>query len=89
MLSAISEDTETQRRGVVWVVWPGPTNDLQLAFPGKNEHIVGSKIFASIPVRICAIHFCYRDGPVFRMIKACFALMIGENRSRMQFDSGA
>lgn len=88
MFCAISDDIETQRRGVVYVIWPGPTNDLQLTFPDKKEHIVGSKIFATIPVRICAIHFCYRDGPVFRMIKACFVLMIGSNRSRIQFDAG-
>jgi hypothetical protein len=33
MFYAVVDDIETQRRGVVFVIWPGPTNDLQMSFP--------------------------------------------------------
>lgn len=88
MFYCVTDDLETQRRGIVFVIWPGPTKDWQLTVPDKKEHIVGGKVFASMPARICAVHFCCRDGPVFRVIKACFALMLGKDRSRIRFDTG-
>ena len=89
MFYVVTDDVETQRRGVVFVIWPGPTNDLQLSFPDKKEHVTGARIFSSCPIRIAAIHFCIRDGPVATMIKAGLTLMMGEeNRSRIRFDSG-
>ncbi|KAG7373943.1 hypothetical protein IV203_013038 [Nitzschia inconspicua] len=89
MFSAASDDIETQRRGIVFVIWPGPTNDLQLSFPDPKENATGAKIFASAPIRICAMHFCLRDGPVARFIRACLTLMVGkDNWSRIRFDAG-
>jgi hypothetical protein len=89
MFYAVVDDVETQRRGVVIVIWPGPTNDLQMCFPHPRESSTGGKIFAFSPIRVCAIHFCVRDGPVARFIRASLTLMVGsENRSRLIFDSG-
>jgi len=89
MFYVVTDDIETQRRGVVFVIWPGPTNEFKLSFPDKKEHVTGARIFESSPIRICAIHFCIRDGPVANMIKAGLILMMGEeNRSRIRLDSG-
>jgi hypothetical protein len=89
MFYAGSDDVETQRRGIIFVIWPGPNNDLQFSFPDKKENSTGAKIFACAPIRICATHFCLRDGPVAGVIRACFALMVGKGtRSRIRFDSG-
>jgi hypothetical protein len=89
MFYVVTDDVETQRRGVVFIIWPGPTNDLKLSFPDKKEHITGARIFEAAPIRMCAFHFCIRDGPAATMIKAGLTLMMGEdNRSRIRFDSG-
>jgi hypothetical protein len=89
MFNAVVDDVETQRRGVVFVIWPGPTNDLQMFFPHPRESATGGKVFACCPMRVCAIHFCVRDGPIARFIRASLTLMVGrENRSRLIFGSG-
>ncbi|KAL3935648.1 MAG: hypothetical protein SGARI_002886 [Bacillariaceae sp.] len=89
MFYVVTDDVETQRRGVVFIIWPGPTNDLKLASPDKKEHVTGQRIFGYSPIRICAFHFCIREGPMASMIKAGLTLMLGsDNRSRVRFDSG-
>ncbi|KAL3900979.1 MAG: hypothetical protein SGARI_006143 [Bacillariaceae sp.] len=89
MFYVVTDDVETQRRGVIFVIWPGPHNDFQLSKPDKKEHVTGGKIFGFSPIRICAFHLCIRDGPMARMIKAGLTVMLGsENRSRVRFDAG-
>lgn len=89
MFYVVTDDVETQRRGVVFIIWPGPTNDLTLAPPDKKEHVTGQRIFGFSPIRICAIHFCIREGPIASMIKAGLTLMMGsDSRTRLRFDSG-
>lgn len=83
MFLVATEDLDTQRNGVVIVIWPGPA-DMKLASPNRKEHVEGSRIFDSVPMRLCCMHFCFRDTPLYRLIKAGLVMMLGEQKARFR-----
>lgn len=55
LFTRVTDDIETQRKGVVFLLWPGPA-DVQFTFPDRQEHIrklyggaVGETYLASCP----------------------------------------
>jgi hypothetical protein len=77
----------TQRNGAILIIWDG-RKDLPLPRPSEQQLI--RRVFAAIPVRICAIHFCFPDTIFFRMARAIFTLAVGkaELRNRLRFHVG-
>lgn len=80
---AATDDVETQRKGVVIVIWPGPA-DVRFSFPNSKEHVEGSRIFDTVPMRVCSLHFCFRDTPLFFSFKAILVLILGDQKTRLR-----
>jgi hypothetical protein len=78
-----TEDVDTQRNGIVIVIWPGSA-DVRFSTPNSKEHVEGYRIFASVPMRVCCMHFCFRDQPIYRLMKAGLVLMLGEQKTRFR-----
>jgi hypothetical protein len=82
-----AEDVESQRKGVVFVFWPGSAT-YNASLPDPKEHIEGSKVAEAVPFRPVAYHVCFPDTSVFRIIRSALTLMFGGNRLRMRFHNG-
>jgi len=91
---ALSEDVETQRRGIVWIVWGRPDMDKILKFPGTpgNKRIVlpnGGECNNAAQIRVVAIHMCLPPTPFFRLVKSFYVLIIHDTHlQRMVFHHG-
>mmetsp|Transcript_13266 Transcript_13266/g.30981 ORF Transcript_13266/g.30981 Transcript_13266/m.30981 type:complete len:584 (-) Transcript_13266:930-2681(-) len=71
-------DVNTQREGIVFVIWFDPNANYSKKFP---NHL---KDHRSITVRASAIHSCSSDTPIHRFRRAVFSMRIGHNRSRLK-----
>jgi hypothetical protein len=81
------EDVESQRKGLVFVVWPGPQLSMPSA-PGPRDHVEFQRVFESSPMRIVALHICFPDTPIYRLIRSVFAVGLGAQlRQRLKFHS--
>eukprot|EP00529_Nitzschia_sp_RCC80_P010799 CAMPEP_0113454234 /NCGR_PEP_ID=MMETSP0014_2-20120614/7759_1 /TAXON_ID=2857 /ORGANISM="Nitzschia sp." /LENGTH=625 /DNA_ID=CAMNT_0000345635 /DNA_START=20 /DNA_END=1897 /DNA_ORIENTATION=- /assembly_acc=CAM_ASM_000159 len=83
MFFVATDDVDTQRNGVVIIIWPGP-EDMKLSSPNRMEHVEGNRIFEAVPMRVCSMHFCFRDTPLYRLIKAGLVMMLGEQKTRFR-----
>ncbi|KAG7374793.1 hypothetical protein IV203_013888 [Nitzschia inconspicua] len=72
---AASDDIETQRRGILVIIWPNP--DLVI-IPDYNLHVAGRKCVDGYPLRGCALHMCFAENFASRMIKAQIGLAMSE-----------
>lgn len=87
LMTVAGECEETQRNGVVWVLWPGQNSNLKV--PSPVERDVCNKSYASMPLRLAGFHFCWPDTPFFRFIRSFFVLVIGPKiRVRVNFHMG-
>lgn len=74
-----SADIETQRRGVVILLWPfdeeggGQTWEKTIR-PGiaKDNSTYQRKNNAAMPIRVASYHFCYKDTPFFHALSAMY-----------------
>jgi hypothetical protein len=88
-----SEDVESQRKGVVLVVWPGgPGNDWKgLDTSDRRSRHLLSQRHEVLPIRFAGYHYCMPDNPIFRLIRS-FAILYGglggEMKARMRFHIG-
>jgi hypothetical protein len=82
-----SNDVATQQKGAVLICWDGRKN---MPLPRPREQLLVRRLFSAIPLRICAIHFCFPDSPFYRMARAIFTLTVGatEHRNRLRFHIG-
>jgi hypothetical protein len=93
MAMVASADVETQRKGVVLVVWPGgPGKDWKALQPSDKRvrHLVTQR-HEVIPIRFAGYHFCMPDNPIFRLIRSFAVLFTGMGgglKSRMRFHIG-
>jgi hypothetical protein len=81
------EDVESQRKGCVFVFWPGSAT-YNPSLPDPREHIEGAKVNSAVPFRPVAYHVCYPDTYVYRIIRSALTLMFGGSRARMRFHTG-
>lgn len=90
----LSEDVETQRKGVVGIAWSGSESLFGIRIPGTpgNKRILnpnGRGMEGGTPVRFVAFHFCYPDTPVFRIVRTFYVLVTAEEgRARMTSHHG-
>ena len=84
-------DVESQRKGIVMMVWPGPANDWRTRGNFKPDQ--RSRYLANIrhqvtAVRYAAYHFCMTDSPVLRLIRN-FVILCGHlSQPRMKVHIG-
>jgi len=88
---ALTEDTESQRKGLVGVLW-WPTlgcSQTELSYaPGPRDHILGARLYAGNPARVAAIHICLPNKPLFALLRSVFLLAIGDARQRIKVHAG-
>ena len=81
------DDVESQRKGLIFAVWP--CGVVMPSHPGPRDHTEFQRVFESIPMRIVALHICFPETPIYRIIRSVFAVGLGtELRSRLKFHSG-
>jgi len=81
LMYVASCDEETQRNGLVFVLW-GFCED-GVPFPDREENIKIAPMVEALPIRISSLHFCFKDSPAIRMARAMIILMAGENKKRI------
>ena len=91
-----SNDVESQRKGFVGVILPARSSGSDMPFrpsmPRKEGNGLQMKFYASIPMRIIALHFCFPEDYktiFYRVGWSLVALAVGEkNRRRLKFSMG-
>ena len=89
--SVLCEDVENQRLGLVSLALPGEHFAKINKLPSRFDRYKLTRFILSCPLRFCAIHCCYPDTPVFRLIKAAYAVGMHTSEStrfRMKFHTG-
>jgi hypothetical protein len=95
MAMIASEDIESQKRGVVLIVWPGgPGKDWKgLDKADRRSFHLLSQRHEVLPIRFAGYHYCMPDNPIFRLIRS-FAVLSGHVglgsgiKARMKFHIG-
>ncbi|VEU42654.1 unnamed protein product [Pseudo-nitzschia multistriata] len=83
-----AESVESQQKGVVFLVWPGP-NDTLRAIPNQTDRALHCKCNAAAPIRIAAVHFCLPNKPFFHLLRNIMAATLGlAYRLRLKFHVG-
>lgn len=92
MAMMATADVETQRKGLVLVVWPGgPGKDWRKRRQqdSRATHLLSQR-HEVLPIRFAGYHYCMPDDPIFRLIRS-FAVLyggMGGMKSRMRFHIG-
>jgi hypothetical protein len=83
-----SEDVESQRRGLISIVWPGRNHHTK----SENENTIKldrisflKRVYANLPIRTCVIHFCFPNEPLFQIARPLFILSMPDYLNRMKF----
>lgn len=89
--SVAADNDETQRKGVVIVMWPRVPEQKRTVryFPNTTHGAWWLRFFQTIPVRICAFHVCHEKAGNF--MKGLFAFagsILVNNRIRMKVHTG-
>eukprot|EP00536_Pseudo-nitzschia_multiseries_P013721 jgi/Psemu1/310206/fgenesh1_kg.604_\ len=91
LLWVAGEDTETQKRGIVVVIWPTADIAIKHYKQKNNDTFIGTqkeKLRGS-PVRTCSYHFCVPANPLLEVLRMVFTLSLDtRKRSRLKFHSG-
>lgn len=70
-----SEDTESQRKGVIVIGWPSEDNiwEQSLRSSIKNhEGVYQNKVFNGLPMRVAGVHSCFDDHPIYKIVISLF-----------------
>lgn len=87
LLTVAAECEESQRKGVIFVMWPGRSTDIRV--PETKERCICKQFFSVSPLRAVSFHFCWPDTSFFRFVRSFFVLVMGAStRSRVKFHSG-
>jgi hypothetical protein len=89
--TVLSEDVEAQRTGFVTIALPGEHSSKVSGLPSSKDRWLLTRMTLSSAVRNCAVHICYPDTPLFRILKAAYALGMQASettRYRVKFHSG-
>eukprot|EP00533_Pseudo-nitzschia_delicatissima_P011848 CAMPEP_0197278310 /NCGR_PEP_ID=MMETSP1432-20130617/18458_1 /TAXON_ID=44447 /ORGANISM="Pseudo-nitzschia delicatissima, Strain UNC1205" /LENGTH=478 /DNA_ID=CAMNT_0042744663 /DNA_START=79 /DNA_END=1515 /DNA_ORIENTATION=- len=92
MAMMATADVETQRKGLILVVWPGgPGKDWKIRRQQESRapHLLSQR-HEVLPIRIAGYHYYMPDDPIFRLIRSFVVLYggIGGMKSRMRFHIG-
>mmetsp|Transcript_25093 Transcript_25093/g.69213 ORF Transcript_25093/g.69213 Transcript_25093/m.69213 type:complete len:439 (-) Transcript_25093:1688-3004(-) len=83
-----SEDVESQQKGVVFLVWPGP-NESPGRIPNPTDRSLHQKCNDAAPIRIVAVHFCVPNKPFFHLLRSIMTFTLGLHyRLRLRFHVG-
>lgn len=70
-----SESVESQRRGLVKVLYPTNfSKDTLTVLPTREHQGIATKMNASYPIRLVAMHICHPDTFLFRLLRALLIL---------------
>lgn len=77
MLTTMSEDIETQRKGAIIIMWCGSAgNDIIIpGIAGSDKRVIvesGKTLGEASPVRAVAVHFWLPNTPLFRLAKSFY-----------------
>ena len=85
-------DEETQKRGVVVVIWPVSDVAMQhITTQAQKSSLIEKQTnyLKGTPVRVCAFHFCVPDRPFFHFLKMVFAYTLdGTRKTRLKYHVG-
>jgi hypothetical protein len=89
---AASNDVETQQKGVVFLVWPTINKEgttISQMIPNQTDRKLHIKCNEAAPIRICAVHFCFPNTPVFHLLRSVMTMTLGVSyRNRLKFHVG-
>lgn len=70
-----SESVESQRRGLVKVLYPSNfSKATSPTLPTRENQLLAAKMNASYPIRLVAMHICHPDTFFFRLLRALLIL---------------
>ena len=87
---AASDDVETQRKGIISIIWPGtklPNGD-NLRNVKLNRILFLKRVYESLPVRTCSIHFGIPHSPFNQLMQTLTTLSMPQYMQRMKFHVG-
>jgi len=83
-----SNDVESQRKGMVNVLWPeGDFSEIQMPLHNDSRNLL-KKVIAAAPLRLVAVHICFPDTLYFNLLRSFLILTFSSQRSRMKFHVG-
>lgn len=83
-----AEDVESQQKGVVFLVWPGPTEGAR-SIPNQIDRALHMKCNEASPIRLAAVHFCYPNTPFFQLLRSIMTMTLNMTyRLRLKFHVG-
>ena len=88
---AMSDNVESQRNGVISLVWMAYFSDIAVAssFPTSEDTTHLSLIYDALPLRVCSHHFCLPDKPYFHLLRSLMALAMSScHKQRIKFHVG-
>jgi hypothetical protein len=93
MMTTASNDIETQKKGVILIVWPGgAAKDWKIPRePSSRARHLSSQRHDVVPVRYAAYHYCMHDNPILRAVRSVAILYGGSGRmtkSRIRMHMG-
>mmetsp|Transcript_10674 Transcript_10674/g.25291 ORF Transcript_10674/g.25291 Transcript_10674/m.25291 type:complete len:490 (+) Transcript_10674:246-1715(+) len=89
LLWVAGEDLETQRKGIVVVIWP--VSDVAIKHLKNKDSLIQTQKeqLKGTPVRTCSYHFCVPDNPLFQVLRMIFTMSLEKRkRSRLKFHIG-
>ena len=85
---AAKDDTETQRNGIVLLVWFESTYKISYMTPPRRPQRPNMGYESFCCVRVTAIHVCTPDTPAYRFRRSIMAMRVNHGRSRLKFHVG-
>lgn len=83
-----AEDVESQRKGVVFLVWPGANSSVR-NIPSQKDRLLHMQCNDAAPIRIAAVHFCFPNEPFFHFLRSIMTMTMGVTyRLRLKFHVG-
>ena len=87
MLYSLSDDVESQRKGIIVVCWTGSNTSIT-SLPTQADIALIKRMHEGTPIRTCSVHFCLPDKPYLHAMRAMIAMSLGDARSRLRFHIG-
>jgi hypothetical protein len=88
MMFVASEDTETQRNGVVVIFWPGMDN-IDGHIPNSRHRLLVRKTVMGMPTRSASIHFCFPNTHFFNILRSVLTMVMSPlHRLRVKLHTG-
>lgn len=84
LYSAGTNDIDSQRKGVVTVLWGQTANGFRTSSALSEDAVSArTQLREARPLRASAIHMCFADTPIFRLIQKMVTTIVGEPTSTL------